>query len=92
VTANTNLGKPVSLLPPVSNIAVTDSLVALSNATGNQAVSLISFGILGANLVLAQSTPSHSNTPGLQGTVSYDSSYFYVCTANGWLRAALGSF
>lgn len=90
--ANTNLGKTVSQLPTVANLAVTDSFVVLSNTSGNLSVRTIQFGVVGANLVIAQSTPTHSNSAGSQGTIAYDSSFFYVCTANGWLRATLSSF
>ncbi len=37
--------------------------------------------------------PAAANSPGTTGQVSYDGSYFYVCTAtNTWIRAVLMSW
>ena len=92
MAVNTNLGITVSQLPTVANMAATDSFVILSNTTGNLSVRTIMLGNTGVAPALIQMTPTHSNTPGTQGTIAYDSSYFYVCTATGWLRTALASF
>lgn len=34
--------------------------------------------------------PAHANSPGTQGQVAYDNTYFYICVAkNTWIRVAL---
>ena len=92
MAVNTNLGISVSQLPTVANIAVTDSLVVLSNTTGNASVRTIQFGMIGANIVFAQTTPTNSSSPGLQGTIAYDNNWFYICTNIGWRRIAHAAF
>ena len=92
MAVNTNLGVSATQLPSVANLAVTDSFVVVYNTTGNLSVRLASLGVVGANLIVAQFTPSNSGSAGVQGTIAYDSHYFYVCTSNGWLRTSLASF
>ncbi len=46
-----------------------------------------------ASLYLDSSTPSSSSAAGVVGTITWDSSYIYICTAtNTWKRAAISSW
>lgn len=86
--------------PYKSGLAATDSVVAnytaangvsntvlvsVQNLLGNSAINCVSIPV--------PSTPANSTANGVQGQITWDSGYIYVCVANGtWKRSALSSF
>jgi|TARA_R110000823_G_scaffold312027_1_gene438428 hypothetical protein len=45
------------------------------------------------NLILSASAPASSTAAGIAGTITYDSSYIYICTAtNVWERVAVSTW
>jgi hypothetical protein len=45
------------------------------------------------SLIISTHTPSSSHDAGVAGTIAWDSSYFYICTApNTWTRAPLSTW
>ena len=45
------------------------------------------------SLIISTHTPASSHDAGVAGTIAWDSSYFYICTApNTWTRAPLSTW
>lgn len=85
--------KKVSELPTAANVASTDRVLVLRDPAGNASVRTVNSSILFANIVLSNSAPANSTANGNAGTIRYDSSYIYICTANNiWKRAALTAY
>lgn len=85
--------KKVSELPTAANVASTDRVLVLRDPTGSPSVRTVNVSIFAANLSLSNSVPANSTASGVAGTIRYDSSYVYVCTAtNTWKRAALSTW
>jgi len=43
--------------------------------------------------VVSSSAPANSSANGIAGSIAYDSSYIYICTAtNTWKRTAIASW
>ena len=86
----TDNSKKVSQLPTAANIASTDRVLILRDPTGNASVRTIQFSTLSSNLVLSNTVPSTSTSNGVAGTVSFDSTYLYICVStNSWKRLTL---
>lgn len=85
--------KKVSELPTAANVASTDRVLVLRDPSGAPSVRTVNVSIFAANLALSNSIPANSTASGVAGTIRYDSSYVYICTAtNTWKRAALSSW
>lgn len=89
--------KKISELPSTSNSAATDEIVILANAAGTAVTRTITVAnFLGnsvANVVIQSVTPANSSATVKQGTITFDSDYLYVATANNtWKRLTLSSF
>ncbi len=85
--------KKVSELPTAANVASTDRVLVLRDPSGSPSVRTVNVSIFSANLLLSNSVPANSTANGIAGTIRYDSSYVYVCTANNtWKRAALSTW
>ena len=86
----------------VRKVALTESVSALTNATGNAYIQTNDSGtvdIVGSEVTLtgilqAPQATKASNVTGTTGQISWDADYIYVCTAtNTWKRVALtGSY
>ena len=86
----------------VRKVALTESVSALTNATGNAYIQTNDSGtvdIVGSEVTLtgilqAPQATKASNATGTTGQISWDADYIYVCTAtNTWKRVALtGSY
>jgi len=80
----------VSQLPTAANVAPTDRVVILYNATGVPSVRTVNLATLSANLVISNHVPANSTSNGVAGTIAYDYTHIYVCIANNsWARATL---
>lgn len=89
----TDNSKKVSELPTAANVASTDRVLVLRDPTGSPSVRTVNVSIFAANLSLSSSVPANSTANGVAGTIRYDSSYVYICTAtNTWKRAALSTW
>ena len=89
--------------PVANSLAANDSFIVLHNNSGTTNTCLISvenalsnsvFDLTvaaGRSFAIAGSfTPANSSANGVTGTVTWDSSYLYVCVANNtWGRIAL---
>jgi len=85
--------KKVSELPTAANVASTDRVLVLRDPTGNASVRTVNASVLFANIVLSNSAPANSTANGIAGTIRYDSTYVYICTAtNTWKRASLSTW
>lgn len=85
--------KKISELPTAANVAGTDRILVLRSPSGTPSVRTVVFSTLSANLIVSNTTPANSSSTGLAGTISYDSSYIYICVANNtWKRANLTSW
>jgi hypothetical protein len=85
--------KKVSELPTASNVASTDRVLVLRSPSSNASVRTVTFSDLSANIIVSNSAPANSTSNGIAGTIRYDSSYIYICTANNvWKRAALTAY
>ena len=82
----------------VRKVALTESVSALTNATGNAYIQTNNSGtvdIVGSEVTLtgilqAPQATKASNATGTTGQISWDADYIYVCTAtNTWKRVAL---
>lgn len=85
--------KKISELPTAANVAGTDRILVLRDPSGVPSVRTVNANIFAANLVLSNSVPANSTSNGIPGTIRYDNSYVYICTANNtWKRAALNTW
>jgi len=85
--------KKVSELPTASNVASTDRVLVLRSPASNASVRTVPFSDLSANIIISNSAPANSSSNGTAGTIRYDSSYVYICTANNtWKRASLSTW
>ncbi len=85
--------KKVSELPTAANVASTDRVLVLRSPSSNASVRTVTLSDLSANIIVSNSAPANSTSNGIVGTIRYDSSYIYVCTANNtWKRAALTAY
>jgi len=85
--------KKVSELPTASNVASTDRVLVLRSPASNASVRTVPFSDLSANIIISNSVPANSSSNGTAGTIRYDSSYVYICTANNtWKRASLSTW
>jgi hypothetical protein len=86
----------VTSLPSAANVAPTDQVLVIYNANNinsNASLRLINVANFSANLTILASTPANSSSNGIQGNMSYDTNYLYVCSTNNhWLRVGLSSF
>lgn len=47
----------------------------------------------GTDYVAVVSPPASASSPGVAGTIAFDGSYLYICTAtNTWMRAAIATW
>ena len=83
--------KKLSELPTTANVAATDKVLVLyQDATGAPSTRTITVANLALTMPFSNSSPDNSSSNGILGTIRYDSSYIYVCTANNtWKRSAL---
>jgi hypothetical protein len=85
--------KKVSELPTASNVVSTDRVLVLRDPSGTASARTITFGNFCANLVISNTVPATASSNGIQGTIAFDSSNFYVCIANNtWKRASLNTW
>lgn len=88
-----NTGNKVSQLPTASNVASTDRVMVLRDPSGNASVRTVPFLNFSANLIVSNTIPSTSSANGIAGEIAYDSTHFYICTANSaWKRITLETF
>lgn len=79
------------------SVAVKRSIASSSTTTGALTVSG-GVGIAGATYIggilnIATSTPASAAASGVAGTIAWDSSYIYICTAtNTWKRVAIATW
>ena len=82
-----------SKLPTAANVAATDRVLVLRDPSGNVSLRTVNVNIFAANLTLSNSVPANSSSNGIAGTIRYDSSYVYICTANNtWKRAQISTW
>jgi len=82
-----------SELPVAANVAATDRIVIVYNATGAKSTRTVNVATLAANLTFTTATPANSTANGLGGTIRYDNSYFYICVSNNvWKRTPISSW
>jgi hypothetical protein len=82
--------KKVSELPTASNVASTDRVLVLRSPASGASVRTVAFSTLSANLIVSNTVPATATANGNQGTIAFDSDYFYVCVANNvWKRSSL---
>jgi len=75
---------PALLSTDIPNIAESQVTNLVADLAGKQPA---------GNYVLLASAPASSSATGTAGSMAYDGSYLYVCTAlNTWLRAGLSTF
>lgn len=61
--------------------------------SGNLTVSGTSLSTFGGQIGIATSTPASAGAAGVAGTIAWDASYIYVCTAtNTWKRVAIATW
>jgi hypothetical protein len=85
-----NNSKKLSQLPVAANAAPTDRLVILRDPLGNSSARTIAFSTLGANISFSNAAPANSTSNGVAGTIAYDQTHLYICTAkNNWKRVVL---
>lgn len=58
----------------------------------NQILESMSSGAINDNNLKLVATPPTMNSPGQEGTVSYDAQYFYIYSNGGWKRVAIAEF
>lgn len=88
-----NTGNKVSQLPTASNVASTDRVMVLRDPSGSASVRTVPFLNFSANLIVSNTVPVNSVANGNSGEIAYDSTYFYICTANNtWKRITLETF
>ena len=86
----TDNSKKVSDLPQAANVASTDRVVVLRDPSGTPSVRTVPFNIFSANITLSNTVPSTATSNGIAGTIAYDGTHLYVCTAtNAWKRVDL---
>lgn len=67
-----------------------DRTVTLPDATGTVALLDATQTLTNKTMVLPTSTPANATSTGVTGTITWDASYIYVCTAtNTWKRVAI---
>lgn len=82
--------KKVSELATAANVASTDRILVLRDPSGTPSVRTVALSTLSANVIVSNSAPANAASNGIAGTIRYDSSYVYICTAtNTWKRAQL---
>ena len=82
--------KKLSELPTAANVASTDRVLVLRDPSGSPSTRTITVANLALTMPFSNSSPANSSSNGILGTIRYDSSYIYVCTANNtWKRSAL---
>ena len=85
--------KKVSELPVTTNVASTDRVLVLRDPSGTPSVRTVNVSIFAANLSLSNSVPANASSSGIAGTIRYDSSYVYICTATDtWKRVAISTW
>jgi hypothetical protein len=85
--------KKISELATAANVAASDRILILRDPLGTPSVRTVNANIFAANLVISNSAPANSTSNGIPGTISYDSSYVYVCVSNNvWKRATLNTW
>lgn len=85
--------KKLSQLTVTNNVASTDRILILKNPSGVPVTRTVDISTLGANLVFSNSAPANSSANGITGTITYDSSYVYICVANNtWKRSAISTW
>lgn len=91
---------PVSSLPTANALDQRDRVLVLYNASSNALVAngtpsvrTISLSSLGPQIKISNVAPSNSTSNGLNGSIAYDTNYFYVCISNNyWLRTSLSTW
>lgn len=82
VTANAVTSNSVIV---AGNLSVTGTSSTINSLTVQQA-------LFTTTIAIPESPPSTNASPGIKGTITFDSNFMYVCTAaNTWARAALVS-
>ena len=67
-----------------------DRTISLPDATGTVALLDAAQTLTNKTMVLPTSTPANATSTGVTGTITWDASYIYVCTATDtWKRVAL---
>jgi len=62
-------------------------------ATSAEALNILGFATDGSSFILPTATPSAANASGVKGTVTWDTSYIYVCTATDtWERVGIATW
>ena len=80
----------ISELTQAANVASTDRILVLRDPAGSPSARTITVANLTLTMTLSNSAPANSTANGTTGTIRYDSSYIYICTANNtWKRSAL---
>ena len=83
----------VSELATAANVASTDRVMVLRDPAGSASVRTVTMSNFSANIVVSSSAPANSSATGIAGSIAYDSSYIYICTAtNTWKRTAIASW
>ena len=85
------------------NFSVATNKLTVAAASGNTAVAgtlavtgastLTGVVTMAASPIIPTATPANAGAAGVAGTVAWDASYIYVCSAsNTWLRAAIATW
>jgi hypothetical protein len=83
--------KKITELPACTSPVANNKLLVSGNSDANSFQLTIGtlFGNNVSNVVITQVTPATASSNGKAGTISYDSSWLYVCVANNtWRRIA----
>jgi hypothetical protein len=89
--------KKISELTALTAPAAEDLMVIVDDPSGTPTTKYVSvgnlFGNVAANVVIYNATPANSTITVKKGTLTFDSDYLYVATANNTLkRIALTAF
>ena len=79
----------LSELPSVGGLTSSDLIYIVQNGL-SQKISAAGFAVSMGDLMINPGTVAHSTSVGVAGTISYDTSYLYICvTSNTWIRTTV---
>lgn len=89
----TDNSKKLSELPQASNVASTDMVLVLRDPAGTPSTRTVTIDNFSNSFYIKSNPPATSTSNGVAGTITYDNTYFYVCTSNNiWVRTQLSTW
>ena len=87
-----NDARRISDLAVANTIAKSDRLVALVNPSTTANVLTITLSSI-QSIIISNSVPANSSSPGTPPQIAYDANNLYVCVANNrWVKTGLVAF